>query len=202
MTEKDRLELQPEQLDFAKRAFRYKELAQDMPSVDEEWEKFTEEHAAELDALEDGVATKTGGNTPPLYQLRKMAAAFVGFLFIAGIAFATIQWIASPSPSKGGDAYIDNEQKARHLSSNQASSPLEGLGEATPVIFNDVTLDVMLTEIAKAHHATVEFQNEQPRQLRFYFVWKREDSLEQVVKKLNNFEAVNITLENQTLTVR
>jgi hypothetical protein len=48
----------------------------------------------------------------------------------------------------------------------------------------------------------VEFENEAARQLRFHFVWKREDSLSRVVEKLNTFEAVNIGMEDKTLVVK
>ncbi len=57
-----------------------------------------------------------------------------------------------------------------------------------PYIFNNVPLDSMLTASA--------------RELRFHFVWKREDSLSRVVEKLNTFEAVNIVEEDKTLVVR
>ena len=58
------------------------------------------------------------------------------------------------------------------------------------------------TAIAAAHRVQVEFENEAARQLRFHFVWKREDSLDRVVEKLNTFEAVNIGMEDKTLVVK
>ena len=60
----------------------------------------------------------------------------------------------------------------------------------------------MLTAIATAHGVGVEFENEAARQLRFHFVWKREDSLTRVLEKLNTFEAVNISMEDKKLVVR
>ena len=60
----------------------------------------------------------------------------------------------------------------------------------------------MLTAIATAHGVGVKFENDAARQLRFHFVWKREDSLTRVVEKLNTFEAVNIGIEDKTLVVR
>ena len=69
-------------------------------------------------------------------------------------------------------------------------------------IFNNVPLDSMLTAIAAAHGVGVEFENEAARELRFHFVWKREDSLSRVVEKLNTFEAVNIGMEDNKLVVR
>ncbi len=48
----------------------------------------------------------------------------------------------------------------------------------------------------------MDLQNEQARQLRFYFVWKQDDSLQEVVEKLNMFEHVDIVIENNKLIVR
>ena len=60
----------------------------------------------------------------------------------------------------------------------------------------------MLTTIAAAHGVQVKFENDAVRELRFHFVWKREDSLARVVEKLNTFEAVNIAQEDKKLVVR
>ena len=40
------------------------------------------------------------------------------------------------------------------------------------------------------------------RELRLHFVWKREDSLLRVVERLNNFEAVNIAVEDNKIIVK
>ncbi|MBQ2217286.1 MAG: DUF4974 domain-containing protein, partial [Prevotella sp.] len=71
-----------------------------------------------------------------------------------------------------------------------------------PKIFNNVTFEQMLTEIANAYHVGIDFQNDEVRALRFHFVWKREDSLVRIVEKLNTFETVNIAIENEKLIVR
>ena len=69
-------------------------------------------------------------------------------------------------------------------------------------IFNNVSLDTMLNEIAGNYHLTVEFQREESRQLRFHFEWKFSESIDRVVERLNNFEAVNIICEPEKLIVK
>ena len=73
---------------------------------------------------------------------------------------------------------------------------------AEPRIFDNVRLDTMLMEMADHYHVGVKFEHEEARQLRFHFVWKREDSLSRVVEKLNTFKAVNIGMEDKKLVVR
>jgi hypothetical protein len=48
----------------------------------------------------------------------------------------------------------------------------------------------------------MDLRNDQAKQLRFYFVWKRNDSLQEVVEKLNMFEHVNMAVEDGKLIIR
>ena len=212
-----------EQLGFAKRAFKHDELVDDTPDVEAEWEKFSASHANELtnaaraegklactmpckeeeddsqlDALDE---EKAKPRFHAYLFTHKVAASFIGVLLVSGIAFAAI-WSLTPSPSpkeRGVDTTFvgDSKEESNH-------SPLlgRGAGGEASHIFNNVPLDSMLTAIAAAHRVQVEFENEAARQLRFDFVWKREDSLTRVVEKLNTFEAVNIVEEDKTLVVR
>ena len=70
------------------------------------------------------------------------------------------------------------------------------------VVFENVPLDSIIKEIAYYHHLDVELQNEEAKQLRFYFVWKQNDNLQEVIEKLNMFEHVNTTVENNKLIVK
>jgi hypothetical protein len=60
----------------------------------------------------------------------------------------------------------------------------------------------MLPQIASYYNKEVDFQNDDARQLRFYFVWKQDDNLQEVIEKLNMFEHVNTTVENNKLIVK
>jgi hypothetical protein len=48
----------------------------------------------------------------------------------------------------------------------------------------------------------MDLQNEQASLLRFYFVWNQDDSLQEVIEKLNMFEQVNLAVEDGKLMVR
>ena len=133
--------------------------------------------------------------------LLKIAACFIGVLLISGISFATIHVIRQHKEAARPVVADTSTTANTSLSSARVSTPEDTVIQKARV-FNDVKLDVMLAEIAKSHDVGVEFKSEQARQLRFYFVWKREDSLGSVVEKLNNFEAVNITVENGKIVVR
>ena len=131
----------------------------------------------------------------------RVAAMFVGVLMLSGIAIAAI-WSLSPSPSPKGEE-IEYAQVSDTMKPHPQPLPTgrEAGGEAS-VVFDNVTLEKMLPEIAAHYNKEVEFQNEEARQLRFYFVWKQDDSLHEVVEKLNMFEHVNMTVEDNKLIVR
>ena len=199
-----------QQLGFAKRAFKHDALKNDTPDVDAEWEKFAASHAEELEILDEGERLRVGDGTSGIHKPRfvlrlathKIAASFIGVLLVSGIAFAAIQVVRNINTSKPQQPTTELTTDIKPVTSLPADTVQADTIPVEPYIFNNVPLDSMLTAIAAAHGVGVEFENEAARELRFHFVWKREDSLSRVVEKLNTFEAVNIGMEDNKLVVR
>ena len=199
-----------QQLGIAKRAFKHDALKSDTPDVDAEWEKFAASHAEELEILDEGERLRVGDGTSGIHKPRfvlrlathKIAASFIGVLLVSGIAFAAIQVVRNINTPKPQQPTTEQTTDIKPVTSLPADTVKADTIPVEPYIFNNVPLDSMLTAIAAAHGVSVEFENEAARQLRFHFVWKREDSLSRVVEKLNTFEAVNIGMEDKTLVVR
>ena len=197
--EDDEMHQLVQQLGFAKRAFKHDVIKNDTPDVDAEWEKFAASHAESLDALEEG-------GQKPRFALHlathKIAASFIGVLLASGIAFAAIQIVRNISTPKPQLPTTEQATNIEPITSLPADTVKTDTIPTEPYIFNNVPLYSVLTAIATAHGVGVKFENDAARQLRFHFVWKREDSLTRVVEKLNTFEAVNIGIEDKTLVVR
>ena len=199
-----------QQLGFAKRAFKHDALKNDTPDVEGEWEKFAASHSEELEILDEGERLRVGDGTSGIYKPRlraylaprKIAASFIGVLLASGIAFAAIQVIRNISTPKPQLPSTEQVIDTKPVTSLPADTVKTDTIPTEPYVFNNVPLDSMLTAIAVAHGVSVDFENEAVRQLRFHFVWKREDSLTRVVEKLNTFEAVNIGMEDNKLVVR
>ncbi|MBQ6084986.1 MAG: DUF4974 domain-containing protein [Bacteroidaceae bacterium] len=188
-----------QQLGFAKRAFKHDALKNDTPDVEGEWEKFAASHSEELDALDEGE------HKPRFLAFlapHKIAASFIGVLLASGIAFAAIQVVRNISTSKPQLPTTEQTTDIEPVTSRPVETVKADTIPAEPCVFNNVPLDSMLTVIAAAHQAKVEFENEAARGLRFHFVWKREDSLARIAEKLNTFDAVNIVVEDKKLIVR
>ena len=198
-----------QQLGFAKRAFKHDALKNDTPDVEGEWEKFAASHSEELEILDEGeYKPRLRAYLAPRKILgrakrrSRAAASFIGVLLASGIAFAAIQVVRNISTPKPQQPTTEQTTDINPVAPLPADTVQADTIPVEPYVFNNVPLDSMLTAIAAAHRVQVEFENEAARQLRFHFVWKREDCLDRVVEKLNTFEAVNIGMEDKTLVVR
>ena len=193
-----------ELLALTKQAFIKREVEKESVPVDEEWEKFAAEHAEELEALgkdEPHTATikKLMGIVP-----YKVAASIIGILFTAGVAFAAIHIVRH---FVGGDLKSPT-QEVRISNSSQPSPALptdtvktDTTTTTKPIVFDNVALDIMLPQIAAHYNKEVDFQNADARQLRFYFVWKQNETLDVVLHRLNLFESITVELKSDKIVV-
>ena len=193
-----------ELLALTKQAFVKREVEKESVPVDEEWEKFATEHAEELEALE-----KDEPRTTTITRLMgilpyKVAASIIGILFTAGVAFAAIHIVRHFV----GEDVKSPTQEVRISNSSQPSPALptdtiktDTTTSTKPIVFDNVALDKMLPQIAAYYNKEVEFQNADARQLRFYFVWKQNETLEVVLHRLNLFESITIELKDNKIVV-
>jgi len=193
-----------ELLALTKQAFVKREVEKESVPVDEEWEKFAAEHADELEALE-----KDESRTATITRLMgilpyKVAASIIGILFTAGVAFAAIHivrhFVGEDVKSPTQEVQIPNSsQPSPALSADTVKT--DTTANAKPIVFDNVALDKMLPQIAAYYNKEVEFQNTDARQLRFYFVWKQDETLDVVLHRLNLFESITVELKSDKIVV-
>ena len=186
-----------EQMAFAKRTFKNEELQTVEPDVEGEWEKFAADHYGEEDGEGAGFTLFTHHSS-----LQKMAASFIGVLLVSGMAFAAIHIVRMVNSHKAET--VQTEQPASYKPSTALPADTVKTDTAAtmqPVVFDNVPLENMLTEIAAYYHVEVSFMNDDARQLRFHFVWKREDGLRHAIDKLNRFESLSIRLDENKIIV-
>jgi len=168
----------------AKRSSRQTDTPVD---VDAAWKRFCQKHQP----------------TQLRFGWLKIAAAFIGVIFFVGMAVAAIWSITSSfsSTSEGNDhqqlTLFGNNSPHRRGAERWAA---EVVGDST-IVFDNVPLDQILPQIADFYHVTVDFRNNDARQLRFYFVWKPEDKIEVLIKKLNHFESLSVELKDNKIVV-
>ena len=191
-----------ELLALTKQAFIKREVENESVPVDEEWQKFAAEHADELDALEkDEPPTATIKKLMGLFPY-KVAASIIGIVFTVGVAFAAIHIVRMVSHSKPQAMQAEQTISAKPTSTLPTDTIKTDTTTSTkPIVFDNVALDKMLPQIAAYYNKEVEFQNEDARQFRFYFVWKQEETLDVVLHRLNLFESITVELKSDKIVV-
>ena len=191
-----------ELLALTKQAFVKREVEKESVPVDEEWQKFAAEHADELDALEkDEPPTATIKKLMGLFPY-KVAASIIGIVFTVGVAFAAIHIVRMVSHSKPQAMQAEQTISAKPTSTLPTDTIKTDTTTSTkPIVFDNAALDKMLPQIAAYYNKEVEFQKGDARSLRFYFVWKQDETLDVVLHRLNLFESITVELKSDKIVV-
>lgn len=163
-------------------------------NVDEEWEKFSQEH--QLQEV-----------SHPITSWRKLVASIAGFVLISGIAFAAIHTYIKRS-QEPTQVTADTHPEAIKSDSAKQVAAKDSLTHPKPEkpaihkTFENVAFEKMLSEIASYYDLQVKFENNEDKTLRLYYEWNSHSSIENIVKELNQFENVNIELQQNELIVK
>ena len=155
-----------------------------VPDADEAWQQFAQQHISSV---------------RPMHTWRKVAAILIGIITLSGIAFAAVHIVRQ---SQHEEQLVTVEEKLPSAIIVSQTLPTDSIVKSGPVVFDNVPLDSIVKDIATYHHLDLDLQNKQASQFRFYFVWNQEDSLQEVIDKLNMFEQVNLAVEDGKMVVR
>ena len=131
----------------------------------------------------------------------KIAASLIGVLLVSGIAFAAIQIVRYAQQNTPKTEEVINTPKLTNVTPTDTLTT-DTIATPQPIIYDNIPLEKMLPEIAAHYDAKVTFINDEARLLRFYFVWHPQKGIEKVVSDLNQFERLNITLNDNQITVK
>lgn len=170
--------------------------------VSEEWQEYKE-----MFSLFDkgGVDIEKNNSAPILRTSRhnwlKIAAFFIGILFISGITLAAIRMVKNSwqQTSEAGDD--TKGMGSLTIAGNKGLGDVEVTDTIQPVVYDNIPLEKMLPEIATYYNTKVTFINDANRQLRFRFVWYPQKGISQVVNDLNQFKRLTVTLRDDQITV-
>lgn len=165
------------------------------PNIDEEWEKFSQEHQLQEEA------------THPITSWRKLAASIAGFVLISGIAFAAIHTYIkrNQEPTQvTADTHpeVIKSDSAKQVAVKDSLTHPKPEKPAIHKTFENVAFEQMISEIASYYDLQVKFENNEDKTLRLYYEWNSHSSIENIVKELNQFENVNIELQQNELIVK
>ena len=172
----------------AKRSSRQRQA--DKPiDVDAAWQKIAEQ-----------LPTPVGAGLGAGSVIYKIAASFIGIMLVSGIAFAAIQIVRyAQQHTPKTEEVINTTKPAITTPSDTLTTDTTAVSQ--PVIYDNIPLEKMLSEIAAHYDAKVTFVNDEARGLRFRFVWNPQKGIGQVVSDLNQFERLTVTLKDDVITV-
>ena len=173
-------------------------------NVDEEWEKFSQEHQLQEEATQNAAQEAA---SHPITSWRKLAASIAGFVLISGIAFAAIHTYIkrSQEPTQvTADTHpeVIKSDSAKQVAAKDSLTHPKPEKPAIHKTFENVAFEQMISEIASYYDLQVKFENNEDKTLRLYYEWNSHSSIENIVKELNQFENVNIELQQNELIVK
>ena len=188
-------------------------LGNSSPNIDKEWEKFSQEHQLQEEShpiVQEETTRNTAqkaGASHPITSWRKLAASIAGFVLISGIAFAAIHTYINQSqePTR---VTADTHPKVIKSDSVKQVAEKDSLTHPKPEkpaihkTFENVAFEQMISEIASYYDFQVKFENNEDKSLRLYYEWDSHSDIKSIVKELNQFESVNIELQQNELIVK
>nr|WP_295291016.1 DUF4974 domain-containing protein [uncultured Prevotella sp.] len=172
-------------------------------NIDEEWDKFSQEHHLQ----EESHPIVQEAASHPITSWHKLAASIAGFVLISGIAFAAIHTYIKrcQEPTQiTADAHPKTikSDSAKQVTEKDSLTHPKPEKLAIHKTFENVAFEKMISEIASYYDLQVKFENNEDKTLRLYYEWDSHSSIENIVKELNQFENVNIELQQNELIVK
>ena len=142
--------------------------------VDAAWQRFEQKHYPQQ---------------RPLHHWMRIAASFIGILFISGIAFAVIHFVRNHSV------------ELQAPQTEETNIELANQEVAAPVRFDDVRLDSILTVVSAHYGKAVSFRSEEAKGMKFIMAWNPDSSLISLIDVLNMFDGLLLTIQQDTIFV-
>ena len=133
-------------------------------------------------------------------SLLKVAAMFVGILMLSGIAYAAIYVVRHAANVERSSNSPTEEMHI--IKPHQETTEADTIALPQPKLYDNVPLGEIFKELSAYYNVKVVYQNEDAPRLRLFYQWKPEYTLEKVVEMLNNFEWIQIKIENDTLFIK
>lgn len=154
-----------------------------VPDANDAWEQFQKIH----------IVAKS---TTTWY---KIAAMFIGILMLSGIAYAAISHFIKME-DKPQVTLTERKPDIKKMEKTYGAEMTPT--KKAPVVFNNVELQQIMQYVADGYGVKVEFKNKAARTIRFYLQWEADDTLQEIIDKINHFEKVHLTLNEDTITIK
>ena len=193
MKNKDRIHmlLHPEQYTDEQLDQMLDETSIPVPDVEEEWQQFKAQRQ------------RRRRQNP----MMRWAAVIITVAALSGITYAAIQHFRNANDVKENTPAVAPQQKeVQEMERQETEYHVAPIAEKIDSIrqdqqFNNVELQQIMQQLSRDYDVKVVFKNEAKRTLRFYLKWEANDSIQDILNRINHFEKVHLTLSEETITI-
>ena len=156
------------------------------PNVDKEWQRFTARKLAQQ---------------PKQHRFKPMqwAATLAILAALSGISYAAISHFVSAKEDTNVTTTTVVDEKENAVKSASVEEKTDTIRTAQN--FNNVQLAEIMNQISKDFGVKVVFANEKARTIRLYLSWEADDTIQEIINRINHFEKVHLTLSDETITI-
>lgn len=153
-------------------------------NVDAEWQRFAGQHIAD---------------SKPRRGWMKVAAVFLGVLFVSGITFAAIHIVRMVNSQKSQTVKTEQPMTAKASTTIPADTVKTDTIAPKIIRYDEATLQKILTDMGEYYRLRVELRNEDAKTLRLFFQWNQRQEASKVLEQLNTFERIHLVLNDSTI---
>lgn len=153
-------------------------------NVDAEWQRFAGQHIAD---------------SKPRRGWMKVAAVFLGVLFVSGITFAAIHIVRMANSQKSQTVQTEQPMTAKASTTIPADTVKTDTIAPKIIRYDEATLQKILTDMGEYYRLRLELRNEDAKTLRLFFQWNQRQEASKVLEQLNTFERIHLVLNDSTI---
>ena len=154
------------------------------PDVDKEWQRFKTRRQS-----------KQQHRSKPL----QWAATLAILAALSGISYAAISHFVSAKEDTNVTTTTVVDEKENAVKTASVEEKTDTIRTAQN--FNNVQLAEIMNQISKDFGVKVIFANEKARTIRLYLSWEADDTIQEIINRINHFEKVHLTLSDETITI-
>ena len=173
-----------EATELLKQAMIWENARKSTVNVDVEWQRFAGQHIAD---------------SKPRRGWMKVAAVFLGVLFVSGITFAAIHIVRMVNSQKSQTVQTEQPMTAKASSTIPADTVKTDTIAPKIIRYDEATLQKILTDMGEYYRLRVELRNEDAKTLRLFFQWNQRQEASKVLEQLNTFERIHLVLNDSTI---
>lgn len=167
-----------------KQAMTWENSRKNTVNVDAEWQRFSGQHIAD---------------SKPRRGWLKVAAVFLGVLFVSGITFAAIHIVRMVNSQKSQTVQTEQPMTAKASTTIPADTVETDTIAPKIIRYDEATLQKILTDMGEYYRLRVELRNEDAKTLRLFFQWNQRQEASKVLEQLNTFERIHLVLNDSTI---